>query len=390
MSGGALAARRIWIDPTRSIPNAEIVWDDAGRIVALRRARGRVRDLAVLPGLVDAHAHVQLEALPETAPRDFLGWVGAVMGQRAAMTPAALRAAASRHVRALQRDGVTAFGEIDSTGQSPGVLRAAGAAGRCYQELTGFHLAGAAARRLVRDRWLAGDARNGAGLSPHAPYSASADLLRAAAHRCRHLSIHCAEVPEEQQFLRTGKGPFAALLAALGRLPAGFHPPGVGAVRYLQQLGVLRPGTHLVHCQELEKGDLARIADSGAAIVVCPGTITWFGREVPPVARWLAAGVPIALGTDSRASNANWSLRQELRLLGSLCPQLSDRQLLAIATTHGARALGRPGLGRLRRGGRADLLAVPASSDDEAALLAAFVRGELTPTLVLSAGRRIR
>ena len=79
-----------------------------------------------------------------------------------------------------------------------------------------------------------------------------------------------------------------------------------------------------------------------------------------------------------------------LRLLGSLCPQLSDRQLLAIATTHGAQALGRPGLGTLRRGGRADLLAVPASSDDEAALLGAFVRGELTPSLVLSAGRRIR
>ncbi|MCA8963658.1 MAG: amidohydrolase family protein [Planctomycetes bacterium] len=390
MSGGSLAARRIWIDPQRSIQNAEVVWDGSGRIVALRRTRGRVRDVVLVPGLVDAHAHLQLEPLPATAPRDFLPWVGAVMKQRAATAPAGMRAAARAHVKALQRDGVTAFGEIDSTGLSPAVLRAAGAAGRCYQELTGFHLTGAAARQLVQNRRVVGDGRLAAGLSPHAPYSVSGDLMRAAARRCRHLSIHCAEVPEEQQFLRTGEGPFAELLAALGRLPAGFRAPGVGAVRHLQRLGVLRPGTHLVHCQELERGDVARIRDAGAAIVVCPGTIEWFGREVPPVARWLAAGVPVAIGTDSRASNARWSLRGELALLGRMCPALSDRQLLTIATSHGAQALGRPGLGRLRRGGRADLLALPAHDGDDDALLGAFVRGELAPALVLSAGRRIR
>lgn len=390
----ALAARRIWLDHERSLANSEIVWDAAGRIVALRRARGRVRDLAVFPGLVDAHVHLQIEALPDRpaapAPREFLPWVRAVMAQRAQSSAASLRASAARQLRELQRDGATAFGEIDSTGHSPAPLRRLAAAGRCYQELTGFHLGRADARQLVRTRWQNGDAVLAAGLSPHAPYSVSAELLHAAARKTRHLSIHCAELPEEQQFLRTGKGPFAELLHSLGRLPADFVPPRVGAVRWLEQLGVLRPSTQLVHCQELERGDLERIVAAGASVVVCPGTIAWFARTPPPVARWLAAGVPVAIGTDSRASNAAWSLRAELRQLATMCPELTDQQLLTMATQHGATALGRRHVGRLRRGGPADFVAVPANSEDARTILKAFVRSDLPTSLVMVRGRRIR
>lgn len=395
MSGGALVARRIWVDGDRSLQRAEIAWDAAGRIVALRRltrraAQGRVRDLAVFPGLVDAHAHLQLAPLPAAAPREFLPWVGAVMAARAGMSSAALRATARLHGLALQRDGVTTIGEIDSIGSSADVMSRLGLAGRCYQELTGFHLDGAGAAALLRARRVGPRGDVAAGWSPHAPYSVSPALFAAANRRRTPLAIHCAELPEEQQFLRTGRGPFRELLARLGRLPADFQAPGVGAVRYLERLGVLRRGVHLVHGQELERGDLPRLVAAGVPVVVCPGTIAWFARTPPPVDRWLEAGLRVAIGTDSAASNAAWSLRGELAQLGRWLPGLSDRQLLAMATTAGGLALHLPGAGRLRRGGRADFVALPVpDADDDAGPLAALVRGTGPLARVHCGGRRI-
>lgn len=381
-----LAARCVLLEPGVELSPGEIVWDRHGRITAVRRPTGPVADLCVLPGLVDAHVHLQIE--PVAAPREFLPWVRAVMTARGRQTAGQQRAAARAAAQALRADGVTAIGEVDSTGQSPRALASSNLVGRCYQELVGFDADARAARRLVRERRQPSANGLASGLSPHAPYSVSAALFAAASAASRHLAIHCAEVPEEQQFLHAGRGPFADLLRGLGKLPADFRAPAMGAVAWLEHLGVLRPSTQLVHCQELERGDVPRIAATGASIVVCPGTVAWFCRSIPPVPRWLAAGIPVALGTDSRASNRTFSLRAELQTAARWWPGLSPEELLRLATVHGGRALGQPGLGRLRRGGRADLLALPARSDRAADHVAPFVHGDLAPAFVLAAGVR--
>ena len=382
---GRVAARYVYLDADHHLSPGEVVWDTSGRIVAVRRARGRVEDLCLLPGLVDAHVHLQIEPLAKVERR-FVPWVAAVLAARREETSARQRSTARASIRRLLATGTTAVGEIDSTGLGRTVLGRSPLAGRCYRELTGFHLEGPAARRLVRERQCPGTAHVGAGLSPHAPYSVSADLFRQAAAAGEHLAVHCAEVPEEQEFLRTGQGAFAALLSAMGRLPAGFRAPGVGAVRWLERLGVLRATTQLVHCQELERGDAARIAAAGASIVVCPGTIEWFRRAPPPVASWLGKGIAVALGTDSRASNATFSMGAELQRACRFWPELSPAQLLAMATRHGGAALGNKHLGSLRRSGRADFLAVEAGATFERTL-ERFVQGA-PPVFVVCRGRR--
>ena len=386
IAAGRIAARYVALDADHHLAPGEVIWNASGCIVAVRPARGRVEDLCVLPGLVDAHVHLQIEPLARVERR-FVPWVSAVLAARGEETAARQRAAVRTSIRQLLATGTTAVGEIDSTGQSRALLARSPLGGRCYRELVGFHLDGAAAVRLVRSRQARGTSRFGPGLSPHAPYSVSADLFRQAAAASEHLAVHCAEVPEEQEFLRTGRGAFAALLSAMGRLPAGFRAPGVGAVRWLEQLGVLRATTQLVHCQELERGDAARIAAAGASIAVCPGTIEWFRRTPPPVPSWLRRGIPVALGTDSRASNAGFSMIEELQRACRFWPQLSPARLLAMATLHGGRALGDRRLGTLRRSGRADLLAVPARATF-ARTLEHFVQGALTPAFVVCRGRR--
>jgi cytosine/adenosine deaminase-related metal-dependent hydrolase len=390
---GALAARFVALDATTVVPGGEIRWDAAGRIVSLRRAPvgTRLADVCILPALVNAHTHLQLPELPAPV-RSFVPWIESVLAVRHSLTASAERALLDSAVREQLHSGVTAVGDIDATGTSADVLAGSKLRGRCYRELTGFHLDRAGARRLLRERdhervrGRPGTLQGG--WSPHAPYSVSADLFRVAAGNHRHLAIHCAEVPDEQRLLRSGDGPFADLLRGLGRLPADYRAPGVGAVRWLERLGVLRPGTSLVHCQELERGDVARIAAAGASIVVCPGTIEYFGRTPPPIATWLAQGIPVALGTDSRASNTALSLPDELARAARMWPALAPATLLAMATRHGARAVGGRGLGVLRVGGRADFLRVPAAATFRASL-AAFVTGAATLAAVHVAGRPV-
>lgn len=382
-----VVARYIALDAGKILSPGLMEWDALGRVVALRKARSaearRAEEVAVLPGLVNAHAHLQIDALA-VAERDFLRWVGAVMDARAGRTASVHRRQAERSMRELLASGTTAVGEIDSTGHTRAALRAVPMAGRCYRELTGFHLMGEDARRLVRDRMPASGSSMLPGLSPHAPYSVSADLMRAAGARTRSLAVHCAEVPEEQEFLRTGGGAFAELLARLGRLPAGFVAPGCGAVRWLERLGVLRKGTQLVHCQELERGDVGRIAAAGATITVCPGTIEYFGRPAPPVATWLRRGVSVAIGTDSRASNRSMSMREELARAGQLWPELRPEELLSMATVYGGEALNGP-FGSLRRGRRADFVMVPAGATWPETL-ESFVHDEAPVQAVVLAG----
>lgn len=380
-----LAARFVVLDPERVLAPGELVWDAFGRLQSVRRARGSVADVCVLPGLVNAHAHLQLSPLAD-APRAFLPWVAAVMAQRAATTAGVERSQLRASIEATWRGGATAVGDIDSSGLALAELAAAGLAGRSYRELTGFHLDRRGANALLRERRQRAIGAVAVGWSPHAPYSVSPALFEAAAAARRHLAVHCAELPEEQQFLHTGKGPFADLLQQLGRLPADFVPPGVGAVRWIERLGLLRPGTLLVHGQELERGDVPRIAESGASLAVCPGTIAFFGRTPPPVPRWLAAGIPVALGTDSQASNDGLSMQRELQRAAAFWPELSPPQLLAMATRHGARGLGRPGLGRLVRGGRADFVVLSAIGRyDPWQAFVAFLGGE-PPLQVVGAG----
>lgn len=370
---GRLAARCVVVDAERALVPGEIAWDECGRIVSLRRTRAPVEDVCVLPGLVDAHSHLQIAPMRPDEHR-FVPWLHAVLATRATDSVSAERARTLARGRELLREGVTAVGDIDATGRGFDALARLPLRGRVYRELTGFHLDAVAARVLVRDRWRRGVGALRTGLSPHAPYSVSAALFAAARAARSPLAIHCAETAEEQAFLREGGGPFAELLARLGRLPRDFRPPGVGAVRWLERLGVLAPTTALVHCQELERGDDARIAAAGASVVVCPGTIEWFGRTPPPVPAWLARGIPVALGTDSPASSRHFSLRAELRAAARLWPQLRPQQVFAMATTAGGRALGLRGAGRLSRGGRADFLLLGGVADPARAVTT-FVHG---------------
>jgi cytosine/adenosine deaminase-related metal-dependent hydrolase len=341
-----------------------------------RRARG-----ALLPGLVNAHTHLELSALgsaagPVPGGAGLIPWTRDLLGLRAARaaasrepgTPAALppeveRTAAERAARAARAAGTAAIGDVGNGVAGWRALRALGFRGLFFHELvgsresaTGDALADAARERDRAAGDGAGGAEDGARAelddarlpavpAPHAPYSVGPDLLRrifAAARRTGHpTSIHLAEDPAELELLEHGRGPWLAVLAALG-LAADERAPHLGPTAYLERLGAFESPAPplLVHMVHARDADLARTRAAGATIVLCPRSNLHIGGQLPPVPAMHAAGVRLALGTDSLCSVSDLSLWTEITTLAHHFPDLPPALWLGAATRGGAEALG--------------------------------------------------
>ena len=345
-----------------------------GRSADARSAAGREVDLrgcAILPGLVNAHTHIELSGLRGEAPPapSMPDWVRRLLARRAGSAPDA--AAMELAVAEARRCGTAILGDIGNTPAPAAALRAAGMPAVAFRELLGFDEPDPAA--LV-ERTCAELEREAGGsvrprLAAHAPYSVSPALftaLRAAAERRRlwPLSVHLAESREELEFLRSGTGAWRSLLEELGRWDPGWTAGAAGPAAYLDELSWLGPGTLLVHGVHLTDAELRRIAAAGATLVTCPRSNRWTGAGDPPIARFHAAGVRLAVGTDSLASAPDLDLFAELAALRKLAPDVPAAALLRAATLSGAEALGFGAThGAIAPGRRAALVAVAGAAD---------------------------
>ena len=157
---------------------------------------------------------------------------------------------------------------------------------------------------------------------PHAPYSVSPALFRAiaAAAAGRPISVHLGESAQEVEFLEHGTGEWRALLEALGVWTESWTPPGCGPVEYLDRLGLISERLLAVHGVQFDDEDISRLRQAGATIVACPRSNRWTGAGEPPVDRFYASGVRVAMGTDSLASVGSLNLFEEMTEVRRLAP----------------------------------------------------------------------
>jgi cytosine/adenosine deaminase-related metal-dependent hydrolase len=394
-----LLVRAAWVCPVAAPPLAD-GWVHVcdGRIAAVGRGRAApaadrfadLGDAVLLPGLVNAHTHLELSWLRGLVPpaADFLRWVGELMRRRTRLeAPDEEPAAAAMHAAIVEMlaTGTAAVGDVANALISPRALQAAGVPAVVFHELLGFRVAdGAAALAEARAR-RAGLDRGEVRVVPalHAPFSVSAELFRALGDELRsgaapRTSIHVGESPEELQLLRDGSGPWREQLEALGVWRDDWVPPGTGPIAYLEACGVIGPRTLVAHGVQLSDAELERLAAAGTTLVTCPRSNSWVGVGAPPVARFVRAGVRLAIGTDSLASAPDLNLFGELAALRAIAAEVPARTLLDAATRGGAEALGLGDvLGSLSPGKRAHLVAValgPGVRDPEEALVSGVAR----------------
>lgn len=197
------------------------------------------------------------------------------------------------------------------------------------------------------------------------------ELARALARRARArrlpIQVHWAETREERSWLEEGRGPFEGLLRA---------SPRRSGLELLAAAGLLGPRTALVHGNDAQGDERARIACSGAVLVHCPGTHAFFGRARFDAAAWRAAGVALALGTDSLASNADLDMAREIALFRAAQPAWGPLETLDLATRAAARAIGWEGrAGTLAPGAWADFVLHGAAGADGLARLEELTHG---------------
>lgn len=377
-----------WVVPVASapIPEGGVLVEgprivEVGRAQALRRAGlDEVQDLAghlLLPGLVNAHTHLELSFLKgRLSPSlPFDGWIEALVGELREADEATLADAARSGLAELIANGTTAVGDISRSGISHPLLAASGLKGVVFVEVLGFHpdhvsqaLDGAAG---TLDRLAAGpETARRVGITPHAPYSTSPALYQEAAGLARRrglpVALHLAETPEEELFVQEGRGPLRDLLERLGIWYEDFPIPGCSPVAYLESLRVLA-GALAVHCNTVtDDEDIGRLSAAGARVVLCPASNAWFGRPSRhPLPLMLEAGLLCALGTDSLASNDRLDILAEMTLCAAIHPELAPETILHMATDWAAEALGlSERCGSLEAGKAADLVALRLPAGD--------------------------
>jgi cytosine/adenosine deaminase-related metal-dependent hydrolase len=380
----AITAR--WLVPLDRPPLAHgVLWVRGGRIVGIepRRALQPVEDLgevAIVPGLINAHTHLELSphAQPIGPPGiSFSQWLTQVIAWRRQWLDASdPHAMAARRQAALQAGlaeltagGTVAVGEIAYPGFPEEVYQACPLAGRLFLELLGVEAAQvpqqmALARRHLT-RWTARGGSLRGGLSPHAPYSVHPELLQQAVALAAEadvpVAMHLAESPEEIELLASGRGPLAEVLQMRGVCPGEYLPAAVRPLDYLKTLS-RAPQALVIHGNYLGPPEIAFLADhrQRMTVVYCPRTHAHFGHAPYPLASLLAAGVRVAVGTDSRATNPDLNLWRELVHIAQHHPAVPPETILAMGTRLGAEALGLADeLGSLAPGKRAVWTAIP-------------------------------
>ena len=348
---------------------------DIGRYPTIRSSGpSPIYDLGeatLTPGLVNAHTHLDLTSGADSVQRTpkFTDWVFQIVGKR---TPSAIGPSVREGVQQSLVGGVTTVGDIDGTGGSVQILRDTPIRKVVFFEVLGFSGDSNATGRARLATYLGdlpvSDSLLTPALSPHAPYSTSAEIYRECVASGLSVCTHIAETKEELEFLSSGTGAFVGYLEAFGISTVGWPPPQATPMQYMKTLGVLRTNSLLAHCNHLTDADVGLLAESGASVVFCPRSHHYFYHTDHPVRQLIERGINVAIGTDSLASNWSLSLLDELKFLTRTQPCIRPERLFDMVTYNGAKALGLEKVGRLEKGWQADVIAVKIPNDGRSAI----------------------
>lgn len=326
----------------------------------------------LMPGLVNAHAHLELTHFPawlhrkdlKYSPRTYVDWIIQVIKVKRTLTQEELAASLREGLEISLQSGTTMVGDVLSDLRLIGCYANRDIGGRVYLELIGQNHT--MTRALLADVLHCADQIPRPflpGLAPHAPFSVSdaflADITSAARSRDLPLAMHLAESREESAFFLDGSGKIATELYPFVQWGDYLPPPRhQSPTEWFHATGLPAPDFHAVHCVHLSLGDAELVKRSRMPIVLCPRSNDRLDVGRAPVHLFKKLAIPLALGTDSLASNDSLSMWDEMRALVQIhTGEFAPSEALQLATIGGAIAIGRGDqAGTLQAGKRADLL----------------------------------
>ncbi len=341
----------------------------------LKRKGVDLGEVILLPGLINAHCHLDYTDMAGVLPppKTFTDWIAAILAAKSDWTYSDYARSWVRGARQLLQSGTTTVGDIEATPDLlPDVWESTPLRIISFLEMTGIK-SGRPPKEILDQTMAKIDSlkhrRQRAALSPHAPYSTRADLLRLAARVARRrkmpVSVHVAESIQEYEMVTNARGPMHTWMARNGRdnSDCGLGSP----VAHLARNQLLGENVLAVHVNYLGRGDATLLAKNRTHVVHCPRSHEYFKHRTFERERLAKAGVNLCLGTDSLAttlkngkSKPELNLFTEMRTLATNDPSVSPEEILAMATVNGARALGLAGkIGELAKNTLADVITIP-------------------------------
>ncbi|MCU0295515.1 MAG: TRZ/ATZ family hydrolase [Candidatus Nanopelagicales bacterium] len=347
---------------------------DAGSIVAVGgrselqqrfpdAARTRLREHALLPGLVNGHTHAAMTLL-----RGYADDVPLMTWLHERIWPTEGRWVDEQFVRdgtrlavaEMLQSGVTAFADMYffpvaalEACQRAGIRILSGQVvvdGHTnYADGADDHIA----KAISVIEQFAGTPLVHLSLAPHAPYTVSDDVF-----------VRLVELCEERDLpLHTH------LHETVAEVEESISQYGVRPVARLDRLGVISPRFMAAHAVHLNDEEIALMAQKGASLVHCPTSNLKLASGIARPSEWLRHGIPTGVGTDGVASNNRLDLLSDMRLASLLAKGstgdasvMTARQVLHMATLGGAQALGLDDeIGSLEPGKSADMVALDVS-----------------------------
>jgi cytosine/adenosine deaminase-related metal-dependent hydrolase len=320
----------------------------------------------LLPGLINAHCHLDYTCLRGKIPRQtsFTDWIRAINVEKAGLTADDYVASISNGFTQAQQFGtttianLTAFPELVAKINPP--IRT-----WWFAELIDVREP-EHANEIVDEAIAALKRAENWGLAPHAPFTASENLFR----ECQEIAMrenillttHLAESHEEMEMFRDASGALYQFMKGIGReMTDCGHDTPLG--RFLGRLGEASlPSWIIAHLNELTENDFDLLAQMRRKfpIVYCPRSHAYFGHPSFQFEKLQAHGSNICLGTDSLASNDDLSLFGEMRAFQKKFPNVSSEKIIEMVTVNPARALQKENaFGKIARSFLADMIAIP-------------------------------
>jgi 5-methylthioadenosine/S-adenosylhomocysteine deaminase len=359
-----------WVVPIEGPPLRDgAVEIEDGRIAAVGPAEElgtgtHFPDAVLLPGFVNAHSHIEYAVYGGFGDGlgDFAEWISLHVERKARIGWDAYVDIARFGAAQCLASGVTTIGDCSYSGAAAVACADLGLRATVYLEVFGADPAPALESFAARRERVEGSfsERVRTGISPHAPYSVSLELFRAAAELGLPVATHLSESPSEVAYLTTGEGPWGAYTDLL------VAPAGTTGTRLLAEHGLLGPDVIAAHCVMVDAEEIGLLAETQTGVAHCPRSNGALGCGVAPLAELRDAGVHVGVGTDSPASAPSFDFFEELRsvLIGARARAqrpdvLSADAALELGTLGSARSLGLGDeVGSLVPGKRADLTVI--------------------------------
>jgi len=332
-------------------------------------------DVVLLPGLVNAHCHLDYTDMAGLwpPPKKFTDWIPRMLAAKAEWSYSNYARSWLNGAKMLVQSGTTTVADIEAAPELlPDVWDATPLRVFSFLEMTSVRSKREPADILneaLKKIDSLGHHRCAAALSPHAPYSTSADLLRLCARAARErnlpTAVHVAESHQEFEMFAHARGEMFDWLKKNGRdnSDCGLGTPA----EHLDRAGLANDNFIAIHANYLDDGDFDMLARRRASVVHCPRSHAYFQHKKFPLDRLLEAGVNVCLGTDSLATVAKngkdsleLNLFAEMQAFSRSNPGVTPETILKMATLNGARALALAGkTGEISSYACADIIAVP-------------------------------